>query len=107
MRISAVSASGLTIHQGVTWFSSALLDVSSLKPHAARNDVGAGDAQPRVRLAPTIVPDSWAGTPPPNRTGRQRDPAGDYPPVAVLRDGGLALVSTIQDAKKKRCGYSW
>lgn len=38
---------------------------------------------------------------------RIRSTAGEYTPIAVLRNGSLAIVSTIQDDQQKRFGFAW
>ena len=38
---------------------------------------------------------------------RQRDTAGEYLPIAFLRDGRVAVLSTIQDEQAKRYGFSF
>lgn len=50
--------------------------------------------------------DSWRFTEKPGarRTG---DTAGEYVPIAFLRNGRLAIVSTIQDDQRQRFGFSW
>lgn len=38
---------------------------------------------------------------------RRRDTAGEYVAVVFLRDGRLAIVTTIRDDQRKRAGVSW
>jgi len=74
--------------------------------HVATIDILQRDFPVRIAEAPPFSPDSWefnqkAGEP------RRRDSAGEYAPIAFLRDGQLALVTTIQDDSAKRFGFSW
>lgn len=87
-----------------TWFSG---PIATLQAHVARLDVSLGDTPPRVIEAPPFRPDSWArghlsaAGPPP------RDPGGEYLPVMFVSDGGLAVVSPIQNEAARRFGFSW
>ena len=86
-----------------TWFGG---PPGTLHAHVARIDVGAGAAAPRVTQALPFQPDSWRR--PAQGSGEpQRDPAGEYFPVAFLKDGSLAVVTTIQNARAGRSGFSW
>ena len=85
-----------------TWFSGRGADV---KVHAARIDVPS-DGAPRITEAAPFSPDSWERTPKPGEP-LGRDTAGEYAPIAFLRDGRLAIVTTIQDFQAKRYGFSW
>jgi BNR/Asp-box repeat len=86
-----------------TWFSGR---GERIQVQLARIDAGAGDATPRVTEAPPFTPDSWQRS---QKSGepRNRDPAGEYAPVAFLLDGRLAVVTTIQDFQEKRLGFAW
>lgn len=88
-----------------TWFSGLSSD---LQAHVALLYVGAepGDAAPRVIRSEPLLPDSW-GLPERGNDPEVRDPAGEYLTVTFLRDGGLAVVSTIQDTRANRFGFSW
>ena len=59
----------------------------------------------RVRISPPQPVESRRprerGGPPFN------DPAGEYLPVAFLRDGSVAVVTPIQNAGEKRVGFVW
>jgi len=78
-----------------TWFSGR---AESLRVHVARIDVGPG--APQVNESVLFQPDSWTQQ-------RIRNPAGEYVPVAFLTDGGLAVVTPIQDVQGNRWGFSW
>lgn len=88
---------------GATWFEGvgdalrANLAVASVDP--------SGDAPPRVtRADPFTFPafdQGDEGAPP------TRDTAGEYLPILFLRDGRLAVVSTIQDPTGDRWGFTF
>jgi len=86
-----------------TWFSGRGPDIQA---HVARIDVALGDAAPRMVEAPPFSPDSWQRGEKPDAP-RTRDTAGEYLPVAFFRDGRLAIVTTIQDDRNKRMGFSF
>jgi hypothetical protein len=84
-----------------TWFSGM---GDSWRAHVARIDVGADG--PAVSEAPAIRPETWG------LTSRRENPAtrssaGEYLAVAFLRDGGIAVVSPIQNERAQRFGFSW
>jgi hypothetical protein len=76
-----------------TWYSGR---DESLRAHIARIDVSDPSTAPRVLEAPTVQPDTWGSGTKPGEP-RKRDTAGEYVPVMFLKDGGLAVVTTIQD----------
>jgi len=124
-RIIPLSVAGSTYHHGVdliavstdggatwqkhpaelaaTWFTGSR---ETLQWHAARIEVGDGEARPRVMESAALRTDSWE---PPDRPGNPavRDPAGEYLGLTFLRDGGFAVVSPIQDVLNWRFGFSW
>jgi hypothetical protein len=87
-----------------TWFSGLGND---LKAHVAMIHAGAepGGAAPEVIRSEPLILDSWGlpgfGDP------DVRDAAGEYLTVIFRGDGGLAVVSTIQNSKADRFGFSW
>jgi hypothetical protein len=87
----------------VTWFSGW---TGTWQAHAARIDVGEGGAPPRVVESPPFKPDSWRQ----NRIWPEDpptpDPAGEYLAVSFLRNGGLVVVSPIQNKRENRYGFS-
>ncbi len=85
-----------------TWFSGW---TGTLQAHVARIDVGEGTAQPQIVESAPFKPDSWAYFVPPEFPPIH-DTAGEYLPVLFLRKGGLAVVSTIQNMREKRFGFS-
>jgi hypothetical protein len=87
-----------------TWFSGTS---TNLQAHVARFALSDGDAAPRVVAAPPFRPDSWRRADAPAGGPRPGDPGGEYIPVLFLRDGGLAVVTPVQDIGAKRFGFSW
>ncbi|HJR58306.1 MAG TPA: sialidase family protein [Vicinamibacterales bacterium] len=77
-----------------------------IQAHVARIDVADSDGPPRIVEASPFPPDSWRFREKPGAP-RNRDTAGEYLPLAFLRDGRLAIVSTIQDDQRGRLGFSW
>jgi hypothetical protein len=85
-----------------TWFSR---HSETLQAHVARIRVAPATGTPRVIAAPPFQPDTWRGGP--DAASPSRDPGGEYLAVAFLDDGGLAVVSPIQNARAKRFGFAW
>jgi hypothetical protein len=56
--------------------------------------------------ATTLVPDSWGLSGRGERPDKH-NPAGEYLPITFLRDGGVAVVSPIQNERAGRYGFSW
>ena len=88
-----------------TWFTASAKDMSDLRWFVARIDGAAGDAQPRVLMS---APQTLESRRPhgPNSV-LMNDPAGEYVPVAFLRDGSIAVVTAIQNEPDKRGGFTW
>ena len=86
-----------------TWFSGR---GEKIQVHVATVDILQPDFPPRFAEAAAFAPDSWKRNQPPGEP-RRRDTAGEYVPLALLRDGRLAIVTTIQDFQEKRSGFSW
>lgn len=84
-----------------TWFSG---QGPNWRAHVARIDVSDGGAPSMVET--TLVPEIWGLS---SRRERpdQRSAAGEYLPIAFLRDGSLAVVSPIQNERAGRYGFSW
>jgi hypothetical protein len=86
-----------------TWFS-ALQEV--LQAHAARIDVAEGPAPPQVVESQPFKPDCWQESRSPDDLP-VRYAGGEYLAVCFLRNGGLAVVSPIQNWHEKRFGFSF
>jgi hypothetical protein len=86
-----------------TWFSGV---GDSLRAHLALIEVGAGsDAAPRVtRAAPFSFPAFRRAE---EDSTFRRDTSGEYIPIVFLRDGRLAVVTTIQDPANDRLGFTF
>jgi hypothetical protein len=56
--------------------------------------------------AATLTADAWQIGQKPGEP-RKRDTAGEYVPIVFLRDGRLAIVTTVQDDQQKRLGFTW
>lgn len=85
-----------------SWYS----NLERVDAHVARIDVTEGDGTPVIVEAPAFQPDAWQfGA----KTGEapKRDTAGEYVPVAFLRDGRIAVISTIQNERSKRFGFTF
>ena len=84
-----------------TWFSGR---EETLRAHVARIHLQpeSADGAPQVRESVPFQPDTWTSGDSPTR-----DPGGEYVPVAFLTDGGLAVVTPIQDQRGARWGFSW
>ena len=86
-----------------TWFTG---PVASLEAHVARIRAADTGGAPELAPAPAFRPDAWRRGQKPGEA-RARDTAGEYFPVAFLRDGSLGVVTTIQDDQRNRYGFSW
>jgi hypothetical protein len=98
-----------------TWFSGWTL---TWQAHFARIDIGEDGAPPRMVESLPFRPDSWQRDrewPEDIREEIQLllgndlqtpDTAGEYLPILFLRNGGLAVVSPIQNWREKRFGFS-
>lgn len=86
-----------------TWFSG---QGERIQAHVARIDVPEGDLPPLIWESTSFSPDSWRFGEKPGAP-RTRDTAGEYVPIAFLRNGRLGVVSTIQDDQRRRLGFAW
>ena len=86
-----------------TWFSGW---TKTWQAHAARIDVGEGGAPPRVVESPPFKPDSWQQNRIWPEDPQTPDPAGEYLAVSFLQNGGLVVVSPIQNKRENRFGFS-
>lgn len=85
-----------------TWHSGAR---SSLMWHVARITASSDDAPPRVIQSAALVMETFVRDS--AITAPYREPAGEYVPVAFLRDGSIAAVTTIQNLRQQRVGFTW
>ena len=84
-----------------TWFSRA--DGMSVRVAVINAAESGSEIPPRVVMSEQIRFDSWM-----EQDGNWvRDTAGEYVPVAQLRDSNLALVTPLQDARTERFGFTW
>jgi hypothetical protein len=88
-----------------TWFTASNNDMLDLQWHVARIDAS-GDTQPQIILA---GPQTLEALRPREGQGDRQfnDPAGEYIPVAFLRDDTIAVVTTIQNWPAKRLGFTY
>ena len=89
-----------------TWFSTTTRTREDMQWHVARVDLGDGDAAPRVIESSPRALESWRRYPGEGET-LYRDPGGEYTGLSFLRDGGLGVVSPIQNAAANRMGFTW
>jgi hypothetical protein len=88
-----------------TWFTASTNEMHDLQWYVARIDGADGEATPRVRVSPAQTIESRR---PREKDGPPfNDPAGEYLPVAFLRDGELAVVTPIQNQPERRAGFVW
>jgi hypothetical protein len=86
-----------------SWFSGR---GESLKAHVARIDASDAAAPPKVTLAAPFELDCWqAGARPEDRQVRYI--GGEYLATTFLKEGGLGVVSFIQNPREQRFGFSW
>jgi hypothetical protein len=80
----------------------------TLQAHVARINVSDDKAPPQMIESQPFQTDTWS------RVSEEHpgDPvrrvtAGEYIPVLFLREGGLGVVTTIQNGPEKRLGFKW
>jgi hypothetical protein len=78
----------------------------ALQAHVATIHVGDGKAPPQVIESQPFQTDIWSFQKHPGDP-LHRDTAGEYIPVTFLRAGGLGVVTTIQNDREKRFGFTW
>ena len=81
-----------------TWFTATMPGNASLRAHVATLQVGDGSTPPRVRTSSFEIDAT---------TGKAPTPAGEYVPAIFLRNGGLAVVTPVQNRPAKRLGFSY
>jgi hypothetical protein len=86
-----------------SWFSGR---GDNVRDHVARIDASDAVAPPRVALASPFQLDCWQpGTRP--EDPQVRYAGGEYLATTFLREGGLAVVSSILNPREHRFGFSW
>jgi hypothetical protein len=85
-----------------TWYTGT---DSDLRAHVARITIR--NDSPSVVVSEPILVEAWSRRQEPGDTVRHRDTAGEYFPVAFLKNGGLGAVTTIQNVAGKRMGFTW
>jgi hypothetical protein len=83
-----------------TWFSVADGPIRVAVMRTASVD---SDAAPSVVMSEPLRLESWMES----EGVWIRDPAGEYVPVTYLADGGLAVVTPLQDERTNRFGFTW
>jgi hypothetical protein len=83
-----------------TWFSGG---GESMAVEVALIQVPESDESDLQILRTDLQPDTWLET----EDERTRNPAGEYVPVVVLSEGGLGVVTPVQDLHNDRFGFSW
>lgn len=81
-----------------TWYSGLRDD---LRANVARITLQPGATVPLVERADPIAVNAWS------LDGGRRDTGGEYVPVAFLRDGALAVVTTVQNPTPLEVGFTW
>jgi hypothetical protein len=89
-----------------TWLSATSTDLAGLEWRVARIEVGDGGGRPRVLQSPPQSIESRRFT---DVAGGEvhNDAAGEYLPVAWLRDGAIGVVTPIQNLPANRLGFAW
>lgn len=85
-----------------SWYSS----LDRLDAHVARISVPNGNDTPVLVEAAPFQADAWRAPAKPAEPAR-RDTAGEYIPIAILADGRMAVVTTIQNGDTKRYGFTF
>jgi hypothetical protein len=86
-----------------TWFSGA---GSSLRWHVCEIELGTDISHPRVFQSAALQFESWFASEEPDHA-LVRTTAGEYVTTIFLRDGTIAVVTPIQNAKEKRLGFTF
>jgi hypothetical protein len=86
-----------------TWFSGS---GESLRWQACKIKVGALATPPQILSSDRLTSNTWRPDDAPS-TQLVRSPAGEYLPILFLGDGGLAVVSPIQNQGANHFGFSF
>ncbi|MGH7541551.1 MAG: sialidase family protein [Gemmatimonadota bacterium] len=81
-----------------TWYSGVR---DGLRGNVAWITLGGEGREPVVERSAPIAVNAWS------RDGSRRDTAGEYIPVTFLRDGGLGVVTTVQNTTTGERGFIW
>lgn len=85
-----------------TWFSD---KDDNLRVHVAAIRVDDGKAPPQVIESQPFQTDTWWQNHPTEPV--HRSTGGEYIPIVFLRAGGFGVVTTIQNVREKRLGFTW
>ncbi|MDQ3082804.1 MAG: glycoside hydrolase [Gemmatimonadota bacterium] len=77
----------------------------SIRANVAYIEVGRGAAPPRVTRGDSFSFPAFSRTD--TAANPVRDTAGEYIPVSFLRDGRIAIVTTIQDERNGQAGFTF
>jgi hypothetical protein len=86
----------------MTWFSGLR---ESIRANVGHVTMRPGDAAPQLHRAEAFAFPSFTRAD--TTSTRRRDTAGEYIPVIFLRDGRIAVVTTIQDQQNRRFGFTF
>lgn len=88
-----------------TWFSGTN---ETLRAHVAEIRVNDAGEPPQVIEAEPFQPEIWSWVFPDRPAAPiHRGTGGEYVPITFLREGGLGVVTTIQNQRDKRLGFLW
>ncbi|HEY6386593.1 MAG TPA: sialidase family protein [Candidatus Acidoferrum sp.] len=88
-----------------TWFSGTN---ETLRTHVAEIKVNDAGEPPEVIEAEPFQNEMWSWVSPDRpAASTHRDTGGEYVPITFLREGGLGVVTTIQNQRDKRFGFLW
>ena len=88
-----------------TWFSGTN---ETLRTHGAEIKVNDAGEPPQVIEAQPFQPEIWSWVFPDRSAAPiHRGTGGEYVPITFLREGGLGVVTTIQNQQDKRLGFLW
>jgi hypothetical protein len=79
----------------------------TLRWQAAIIRMGHGTAAPRVVQSPVLELETFNWGDSTHPSGVRREPAGEYLPVTFLRNGGIAVVTPVQDPRAHRVGFTY
>jgi len=86
------------------WYSGAS---ANLHWEVCALQVGASHSAPQSSCSTPLTTDSWSDGDDSKGVAPERDTAGEYLPVAFLRNGDVAVVTPIQNRTSKRFGFTF